>query len=127
MMATFRGSSLFDSGPTRVVVQAVSEELRVSRFPGIDGEHHLLMGRPGREVIQEGTLTGTSASQLADRIGDICDQVGQRGSLVDDLDWSYADCVLLSFELTGPRRVDAEGRHCADYRLRYRQPVDDVS
>ena len=126
-MARFRGNELFDSGPTRVVVQAVTEEMRVSRFPGVDGEHHLMMGRPGREVLQEGTLTGTSGGELLGRIGAICDQVGQRGDLVDDLGWVYGDCVLLSFDLVGPRRVDAGAKHCADYRMRYRQPVDDVS
>jgi len=126
-MASFQGSALFDSGPTRVVVQAVSESVRVSRFPGVDGEHHLLMGRPGREVIQEGTLTASTSEQLLDAIGSICDRVGSSGDLVDDLGWVYGDCVLLNFELMGPRRVDAGGKHCADYRLRYRQAVDDVT
>ena len=126
-MASFRGSDLFDSGPTRVVVQALVEEIRASRFPGIDGEHHLLMGQPGRQVIQEGTLTASSPGQLLSRTAAISAQVGQRGNLEDDLGWTYADCVLLSFELTGPRRVDAAGVHCADYRLTYRQPINDVS
>ncbi len=126
-MASFRGNDLFNSGPTRVVVQAASEDVQVSRFPGINGEHHLLMGRSGRDVIQEGTLTASSASQLLSRVDSICNHVGQRGDLVDDLGWAYGNCVLLSFELTGPRRVDAAGRHCADYRLRYRQPIDDAS
>ena len=126
-MASFRGSELFDSGPTRVVVQAVTEEIKVSRFPGVDGEHHLMMGRPGREIVQEGTLTAEAGGELLTRIGAISDQVGQRGDLVDDLGWVYGDCVLLSLELVGPRRVDAGGRHCADYRMRYRQPVDDVT
>ena len=126
-MASFRGLSLFDSGPSRVMVQAVAEEVKVSRFPGLDGEHHLLMGRPGREVVQEGTLTASSGSELLTRTGAISDQVGARGTLEDDMGWVYGDCVLMSFELAGPRRVEANGRHCADYRLRYRQPVDDVS
>ena len=126
-MASFRGNDLFDSGPTHVVVQALSEEIRTSRFPGIDGEHHLMMGQPGRRVVQEGTLTASSGGQLLSRTGAISAQVGQRGALVDDLGWTYGDCVLLSFELTGPRRVDAAGVHCADYRLTYRQPIDNVS
>jgi hypothetical protein len=125
-MARFRGMALFDSGPTRVMLTAVEEEVQVSRFPGIDGEHHLVMGRPGHDVIQEGTLTAASGSELLNRMGAICDQVGQRGDLVDDLGWTYADCVLLRFELAGPRRLDAGGRHCADYRLRYRQAMDEV-
>ncbi|GEM_PF-1265090 len=126
-MASFRGLSLFDSGPSRVMVQAVEESVRVSRFPGLDGEHHLMMGRPGREVVQEGTLTASSGSGLLERMGAISDQVGERGTLVDDLGWTYADCVLMSFELVGARRVEASGRHCADYRMRYRQPLDDVT
>ena len=126
-MTRFRGSALFDSGPTRVILQAAEEEVKVSRFAGVDGEHHLLMGRGGREVAQEGTLTADTGSALLERIGAICDEVGESGTLADDLGWTYEGCVLVSFELTGPRRVDASGRHCADYQMKYRQATDDVS
>lgn len=126
-MTTYRGLNLFDSGPSRVLAGPTAEEVRVSRFPGLTGEHHLLMGRPGREIVQDGTLTASSASQLLSRWTAVSDQVGQRGELVDGLSWRYADCVLTRCELVGARRVDASGRHCADYRLTYRQPVDDVT
>ena len=126
MMARFRGLELFDSGPTRVILQAAQEEMRVSRFPGLDGEHHLLMGRGGREVVQEGTVTAGTGTELLERIGAMCDQVGEQGALEDDLGWTYGNCVLVSVEPAGARRVDASGRHCADYRVRYRQAIDDV-
>ena len=120
-MATFRGSDLFSSGPTRIVPMGAEERVKTTRFAGLDGEHHLRMGRSGAAVTQQGTLIGTSASNLKTQINALRAQVGERGTLVDDFGFSYADCLMVDVRFDGPRQKDADGKIYQDYTIVYRQ------
>jgi hypothetical protein len=125
-MATFRGSGLFGSGPTRIVPADATERVKVSRFPGLVGEHHLRMGRDGALITQTGTLIGTSASNLKTQINDLRAQAGERGTLVDDFGFTYADCLMTDLRFDGPRRKDADGRIHQDYTITYKQAVSSI-
>jgi hypothetical protein len=126
-MATFRGVDLFSPGPSRIIPGATEAEVKITRFPGLDGEHHLNMGRPGATLVQEGTLVATSASALKSRINGLNAQVGERGTLADDFGFSYEDCTMTRVRFHQPRRVDAAGNLYLDYTVEYRQAVSSIS
>lgn len=125
-MATFDGASLFGSGPTRIVPVSTEAEVRTTRFPGLDGEHHLNMGRAGGRIVQEGTLIAASAAALKTLINSLRTKVGTRGTLVDDFGFSYYNCTLISVTFRGGRQVDPQGNHYLDYTVEYRQALSSI-
>ena len=126
-MATFKGSDLFGSGPTRIVPVSTDGEIKVTRFPGLDGEHQLNMGRTGGKIIQQGTLVAASAAGLKTLINNLRAKVGERGTLVDDFAFSYYNCTMTGVTFDGARQVDAEGRHYLDYTVEYRQALSSIA
>ena len=126
-MATFKGTDWFGSGPTRVVPVTTEAEIKTTRFPGLDGEHHLNMGRAGGRIIQEGTLIAASASVLKTLINNLRSQVGQRGTLVDDFGFSYYNCTMISVTFNGNRQVDPQDNHYLDYTVAYRQALSSIA
>ncbi len=126
-MATFKGTDYFSSGPTRIVPVSTEAEIRTTRFPGLDGEYQMNMGRAGGRITQEGTLIAASASALRTLVNALRAQVGSRGTLVDDLGFSYAGCTLVRVTFSGERRVDAAGNHYADYVAEYRQALSSIA
>lgn len=126
-MATFRGTDYFSSGPSRVIPVTTEAEIRATRFPGLDGEYQMNMGRAGGVIRQEGTLIASSASALRSLINALRAQVGRRGALVDDLGFTYANCTLARVTFAGERRMDAAGNHYADYAAEYRQALSSIA
>ena len=126
-MATFKGVDYFSSGPARIIPVDTSAEIRTTRFPGLDGEYQMNMGRAGGRITQEGTLIAASASALRTLVNALRAQVGARGTLVDDLGFSYAGCTLVRVTFSGERRVDAAGNHYADYAAEYRQALSSIA
>jgi len=126
-MATFKETDYFGSGPTRVIPVTTESEIKTTRFPGLDGEHHLNMGRTGGRVLQEGTLIAASAAALMTLINNLRSQVGTRGTLVDDFGFTYANCTMLSVTFDGSRRVDPQGNHYVDYTVAYRQALSSIA
>lgn len=126
-MATFKGTDYFGSGPTRIVPVTTESEIKTTRFPGLNGEHHLNMGRAGGRIVQEGTLIAASASALRTLINDLRSQVGMRGSLVDDFGFTYANCTMLSVSFAGNRQVDPQDNHYVDYTVEYRQALSSIA
>jgi hypothetical protein len=125
-MATFKGTDWFGSGPTRVVPVSTEAEIKTTRFPGLDGEYHLNMGRVGGRLRQQGTLIAASASVLKTLINNLRSQVAQRGTLVDDFGFSYYNCTMVSVTFDGSRRVDPQGNHYLDYTVEYRQALSSI-
>ena len=125
-MATFKGASPFGSGPTRIVPTTTEAEIRSTRFPGLDGEYQMHMGRAGGRIVQEGTLVAGSASALMTAINDLRSHVGTRGTLVDDFDFAYANCTMVRVTFDGHRQVDTQGNHYADYTVEYRQALSSI-
>jgi len=125
-MATFNGTDWFGSGPTRVVPVSTGAEIRRTRFPGLDGEYHMNMGRAGGHIVQHGTLIAASAGVLKTLVNSLRSQVGQRGTLVDDFGFSYANCTLVGVTCDGSRRVDPQGNHYLDYTVEYRQALSSI-
>ncbi len=126
-MATFKGTDYFSSGPSRVIPVTTEAEIRSTRFPGLDGEYQMNMGRAGGTLRQEGTLVAASAAALRTLINALRAQVGSRGTLVDDLGFSYANCTLVRVVFSGERNVDAAGNHYADYSAEYRQALSSIA
>ena len=126
-MATFKGTNYFSSGPTRIVPATTESEIKTTRFPGLNGEHHLNMGRAGGRIAQEGTLIAASASGLKTLINNLRSQVGRRGTLVDDFGFTYANCTIISLRLDGNRQVDPQGNHYVDYTVEYRQALSSIA
>ncbi len=126
-MATFKGVDYFSSGPSRVIPVTTESEIRSTRFPGLDGEYQMNMGRAGGSIRQEGTLVASSASGLRTLVNALRAQVGSRGTLVDDLGFSYANCALVRVAFSGERRVDTAGNHYADYSAEYRQALSSIA
>ena len=125
-MATFNGTDWFGSGPTRVVPVRTEAEIRRTRFPGLDGEYHMNMGRAGGRITQEGTLIESSAAALKTALNALRSCVGQRGTLVDDFGFSYYNCTLVSVTFRGGRQVDPQGNHYLDYTVEYRQALSSI-
>jgi len=125
-MATFNGTDWFGSGPTRVVPVSTEAEIRRTRFPGLDGEYHMNMGRAGGRITQEGTLIESSAAALKTALNALRSCVGQRGTLVDDFGFSYYNCTLVSVTFRGGRQVDPQGNHYLDYTVEYRQALSSI-
>jgi hypothetical protein len=125
-MATFKGTDWFGSGPTRVVPVSTEAEIRATRFPGLEGEYHLNMGRAGGRIRQQGTLIAASAGMLLSLVNNLRSQVGQRGTLVDDFGFSYTNCTLVRVTFDGSRRVDPQGNHYLDYTVEYRQTLSSI-
>jgi len=126
-MATFKGTDWFGSGPARVVPVTTEAEIKTTRFPGLEGEHHLNMGRAGGRIIQEGTLIAASAGVLKTLINSLRSQVGERGTLVDDFGFSYYNCTMISVTFAGARQVDPQGNHYLDYMVAYRQALSSIA
>lgn len=126
-MATFKGTDWFGSGPTRIVPVTTESEIKTTRFPGLNGEHHLNMGRAGGRITQQGTLIAASAGALMTLINNLRSQAGQRGTLVDDFGFSYYNCTMLSVTFDGNRRVDPQGSHYVDYTVEYRQALSSIA
>ena len=126
-MATFKGADYFSSGPSRIVPVATESEIRATRFPGLDGEYQMNMGRAGATLRQEGTLVASGASALKTLVNALRAQVGSRGTLVDDLGFSYAGCTLVRVAFSGERLVDPQGNHYADYVAEYRQALSSIA
>lgn len=126
-MATFKGTDYFTPGVTRVIPAGTEAEIRATRFPGLDGEYQMNMGRGGATIRQEGTFIASSASALRAQINALRAQVGARGTLVDDLGFSYANCALARVTFSVERRVDAAGNHYADYSAEYRQALSSIA
>jgi hypothetical protein len=102
-------------------------EVKVTRFPGLDGEHHLEMGRRGGRIEQRGTLIAASASVLRTLINNVRSQVGERGTLVDDFGFSYYNCTMMKVSFDGTRSVDPQGNHYLDYTVEYRQALSSIA
>ncbi len=126
-MATFKGVDYFSSGPTRVVPVETRADISSRRFPGLDGEYQMNMGRRGGTIRQEGTLISSSAAGLKTLVNALRAQVGTRGTLVDDLGFSYAGCTLSSVRFSAERRVDTQGNHYADYVAEYLQALSSIA
>ena len=126
-MATFKGTDYFSSGPTRVIPVSTEAEIRSTRFPGLDGEYQMNMGRAGGMIRQEGVFVAASAAALRTLVNSLRAQVGSRGTLVDDLGFSYANCTLVRVTFSGERRVDAAGKHYADFIAEYRQALSSIA
>ena len=126
-MATFKGTNYFGSGPTRVIPVTTESEIKTTRFPGLNGEHHLNMGRAGGRIVHEGTLIAASASALKTLINDLRAKVGERGTLVDDFGFSYYNCTMISVTFDGSRQVDPQGNHYVDYTVEYRQALSSIA
>ena len=126
-MATFKGVDYFSSGPSRVVPVDTEAEIRATRFPGLDGEYQMNMGRGGATLRQEGTLVASSAAALKTLVNALRAQVGSRGILVDDLGFTYAGCTLVRLSFSGERRVDPQGNHYADYVADDRQALSSIA
>ena len=125
-MATFKGQNLFSSGPTRIVPTTTEAEIQTTRFPGLDGEYHMNMGRAGGRITQEGTLIAASASALKTAINNLRSYVGTRGTLVDDFGFSYYNCTMIRVTFDGNRQVDPQGNHYVDYTVEYRQALSSI-
>ena len=125
-MATFRGTDWFSSGPTRVVPVTTETVIKTTRFPGLDGEYHLSMGRTGGRILQEGTLIGASGALLKTAVNNLRSQVGTRGTLVDDLGSSYYNCTMVRVTFDQPRETDPQGNHYAHYTVEYRQALSSI-
>ena len=125
-MATFNGASVFGSGPTRIVPVTTEAEIRSTRFPGLQGEHHLNMGRAGGSIRQEGTLVAASAAGMKSAINALRACVGQRGTLVDDFAFSYYNCTVVSVAFPAARQTDPQGNHYLDYVIEYRQALSSI-
>jgi len=126
-MATFKGQSIFSSGPTRIIPTTTEAEIRTTRFPGLDGEYQLNMGRAGARITQEGTLIAASAAALKTAINNLRSYVGTRGTLVDDFSFTYANCTMLRVTFDGNRQVDPQGNHYVDYTVEYRQALSSIA
>jgi hypothetical protein len=126
-MATFKGQSLFGSGPTRITPVSTEAEVRSTRFPGLDGEYQMNMGRAGGRIAQEGTLIAASASALKSAINTLRSYVGQRGTLVDDFGFTYVNCTMTRVTFDGHRQVDPQGNHYVDYSVAYRQALSSIA
>lgn len=126
-MASFRGTDWFGPGPTRIVPVSTESEIKTTRFPGLDGEHHLDMGRVGGRLAQSGTLIAANAAALKTLINNLRSQVGKRGTLVDDFAFSYYNCTLIAATFDGSRRVDSDGNVYVDYTVRYRQALSSIT
>jgi len=125
-MATFKGQSIFNSGPTRVIPTTTEAEIRTTRFPGLDGEYQMNMGRAGGRIAQEGTLVAASASALKTAINNLRTCVGTRGTLVDDFGFSYANCTMTRVSFDSHRQVDPQGNHYVDYSVAYHQALSSI-
>ncbi|HUU42665.1 MAG TPA: hypothetical protein VMX57_02740 [Planctomycetota bacterium] len=126
-MATFKGQSVFGSGPTRVTPVTTEAEIRTTRFPGLDGEYQMNMGRAGGRITQGGTLIAASASALKSAINTLRACVGTRGTLVDDFNFTCANCTMLRVTFDGQRHVDPQGNHYVDYTVEYRQALSSIA
>ena len=102
-------------------------EVKTTRFPGLDGEHQLNMGRAAGRIIQQGTLVAESANALKTLINSLRAKVGERGTLVDDFAFSFYNCTMTGVTFDGTRQVDAEGRHYVDYTIEYRQALSSIA
>jgi len=125
-MATFKGTDYFGSGPTRIAPVTTESEIKTTRFPGLNGEHHLNMGRVGGRVTQQGTLIASSAGELKALMNNLRFKVGQRGTLVDDFGFSYYNCTMISVTFDADRKVDTQGDHYVDYTVEYRQALSSI-
>lgn len=117
---TFQNQSLFESGPTRIVVGSL--DLRHAAQPTIHSDGVVLrsQGREARGVDQVGTLTGDSVGSLQAQAGAIEQLLqGEPGVLVDHLGRQWPNVVMLSFQPGEPVRVGTRWK--LDYQIRYLQ------
>jgi hypothetical protein len=118
--ATLDGESLFASGLHVVSVGSPSRRVTDVVFNGLSGGLTLDLGEDGREIVQTGVLSGSSAQALAILEAAIEAFIdGRPYTLIAPDGAEYPHCRVQRFDRLGPPCV-AAGWHQV-YRLTYRQ------
>ena len=119
-MIHFHHLNLFDSGPARLHVGALT--LRRAQQPALagDGDHLVTRGREARPITQTGTLLSDSPREMVERLDAIEDLVdGRIHELVDESGRVWRGVVMLRFD---PEPMRAAGARCrVDYSIDYLQ------
>lgn len=122
---TFQGQAL--CGPlsvVRVVVGSAARRYARYGFPGIDAVFHQDGGFSGRRIVWVGTLRAATDADLDGIEAALEDVVlrGQPGTVTDERQRAYANCVPLGFERRGPRaRHGAARRAVQRFRMIFEQ------
>jgi hypothetical protein len=119
-MSHFDEQNLFSSGPHRFHVGGLSLRHVLQPTMGTRSVAIAALGQSGRAIAQEGDLLADDPAALHALAGAIEECLdGRSAELVDDLDQSWPDTVMLAFEPAPPRRVGA--RWALAYRIQYLQ------
>lgn len=123
MPITFDNEELFSSGPARVDVGGVTLRHAKHRPLSARGVKLFSQGLSGRTITQTGTLTADTPEALHAQIQAIERKLdGMPRTLVDDLDRTWLNVVMLAFEPAG--RVRLGTRWKTTYRIEYLQPTE---
>ena len=119
-MSRYANQSLFDTGPHAFHVHGLSQRHVTHEQPGTDGVRLTAMGRTGRTIEQTGSLLADDLAGMQQQLDAIeAAMTGDAGELIDDLDRTWADVVMLEFKPEPIRRVGV--RLAVDYRVKYSQ------
>ncbi|MDK1031346.1 MAG: hypothetical protein QGD94_05015 [Planctomycetia bacterium] len=118
--ATYRGLSLFSSGPHAVVPVSVQRRSLDRVFNGLTGVLSLDLGEGPREITQPGRLIASSISALNALEAQIESRIdGTWGAVVDTAGTQFQNCRLESFDRLGPVKQGAQFHRA--YSIRYLQ------
>lgn len=118
--ATYRGFSLFFSGPHSVVPAPVERRSLDRVFNGLTGTLALDLGEGHRQICQEGRLIAATVAGLGMLEAQIEARIdGLLGTLVDPDGVQYDNCRMESFERNGP--IVRGSFYHRTYTIRYLQ------
>ena len=119
-MATFNGQDLFASGPVYFRVGAPSLRHVTHAAPNGQGIQLASQGREAREITQAGTLTADTIAKIQQQIDAIETNLdGQASTLVDELERSWSNTVMIRFEPKSPVRIGVRWK--LEYKIDYLQ------